>query len=161
MRTILLALLSALWLTGPAYGHADDAQPPRPFDPALAEQTAFGIAADPAKATRTVAIAMGDDMRFTPQALAFRKGETVRFVVLNKGKLLHELVLGTREDLDKHAEAMKKFPGMEHDEPHMVHVKPGTSGSLTWTFNRAGEFHFACLIPEHYGAGMMGRIVVK
>jgi uncharacterized cupredoxin-like copper-binding protein len=29
-----------------------------------------------------------------------------------------------------------------------------------WRFNRAGEFRFACLIPGHYEAGMMGWIKV-
>ena len=35
-------------------------------------------------------------------------GETVRFVVANKGATMHELVLGTKGDIDKHAQAMKR-----------------------------------------------------
>jgi len=38
-------------------------------------------------------IAMSDKMHFLPSVLTIRKGETVRFVVRNEGKLLHELVL--------------------------------------------------------------------
>jgi uncharacterized cupredoxin-like copper-binding protein len=49
---------------------------------------------------------------------------------------------------------------MEHDEAHMVHVKPAKAEPLVWNFNRAGEFQFACLIPGHYEAGMVGTIVV-
>jgi len=56
---------------------------------------------------------------------------------------------------------MVKFPGMEHDEAHMVHVRPAKNQPLVWNFNRAGEFQFACLIPGHYQAGMVGTIVVR
>jgi uncharacterized cupredoxin-like copper-binding protein len=71
----------------------------------------------------------------------------VHFVVRNDGKLLHEMVLGTQDDLAKHAELMRKFPDMEHDEPHMVHVPPGRTEIMVWQFNRPGEFRFACLVP--------------
>jgi uncharacterized cupredoxin-like copper-binding protein len=103
---------------------------------------------------------MTDNMRFTPDKLDIRLGETVRLVMRNDGKLLHELVIGTRKDLDEHAALMMKFPGMEHDEPYMAHVPPGKTGQIVWTFNRAGEFDFACLIAGHYQAGMVGKIKV-
>ncbi|MDT3668886.1 MAG: cupredoxin family protein [Aromatoleum sp.] len=123
-------------------------------------QQPWGIAGDPAQATRTIPITMSDDMRFTPDRIDVRVGETVRFVYRNVGKVLHEMVLGTKATLDEHADLMKKFPGMEHDEPWMAHVAPGGRGEIVWTFNRPGEFDFACLIPGHYDAGMVGRIVV-
>ena len=144
-----------------AHAHGPEKHDAKAFDPALAEQTSFGVAADPKKATRTMTIAMDDRMRFTPETLTIRRGETVRFVVRNGGKLMHEMVLGTQAELNKHAEEMKQFPDLEHAEPHMVHVAPGKAGDLAWTFNRAGEFHFGCLIPGHYDAGMKGRIIVK
>ena len=62
--------------------------------------------------------------------------------------------------LDEHAALMKKFPNMEHDEPYMAHVEPGKKGEIVWTFNRVGEFDFACLLPGHYEAGMRGTINV-
>jgi uncharacterized cupredoxin-like copper-binding protein len=141
-----------------AHGNADHAGKP----PAAAqkEQKDWGIAGDASSVTRTVTLAMDDSMRFTPDKLAFKQGETVRFVIRNQGKLLHELVIGTRPDLDAHAAMMVKFPGMEHDEPYMSHVPAGKSGALVWTFNRAGEFDFACLIAGHYQAGMVGKISV-
>jgi uncharacterized cupredoxin-like copper-binding protein len=61
----------------------------------------------------------------------------------------------------RHYEATKKFPEMEHDEPNMVHVKPGESGEMVWQFTKAGEFEFACLIPGHREAGMHGKIIVS
>ena len=124
------------------------------------EQKDWGIAGDPKAVTRTIEIVMTDDMRFTPDRVEVRQGETVRLVVRNGGQMLHELVLGTKDELDAHAAAMMKFPGMEHDEAHMVHVKPAKSEPLVWNFNRPGEFQFACLIPGHYQAGMVGTIVV-
>jgi len=128
---------------------------------APAEQKDWGIAGDPKKATRTIEIRMTDDMRFAPKAIQVKLGETVRLVAVNAGKVLHEIVIGTPQELKAHAEMMKKHPGMEHDEPYMAHVDPGQKGTIVWTFNRAGSFEFACLIPSHFEAGMIGRITVK
>jgi uncharacterized cupredoxin-like copper-binding protein len=49
---------------------------------------------------------------------------------------------------------------MEHEEPYMAHVSPGKTGEIVWTFNKAGNFDFACLIAGHYQAGMVGKITV-
>ena len=125
------------------------------------EQKPWGIAAAPAEATRTIQIRMDDKMRFTPAHINVREGETVRLRIANRGKLLHELVIGTREELQAHAELMKKHPGMEHDEPYMAHVNAGKRGEITWTFNRPGDFEFACLIAGHFEAGMRGTIRVN
>lgn len=128
---------------------------------APAEQKEWGIAGDPKKAIRTIEIRMTDDMRFAPNQIQVKLGETVRLVAVNAGKVLHEIVIGTPQELKAHAEMMKKHPGMEHDEPYMAHVEPGQKGAIVWTFNRAGSFEFACLIPGHFEAGMIGRITVK
>ena len=124
------------------------------------EQKPWGIAGDPRDAKRTIEVVMTDDMRFTPSNIEVRQGETVKFVVRNKGKVLHEMVIGDRKTLDEHAALMAKFPNMEHDEPYMSHVAAGRRGTLVWNFNRAGDFDFACLIPGHYQAGMVGKIKV-
>ena len=124
------------------------------------EQKAWGIAGDAKAVTRTVTLKMTDNMRFTPDRVEIKLGETIRFVVQNDGKMLHELVIGTKKELDEHAALMLKFPNMEHDEAHMAHVATGKQGELVWKFNRAGEFDFACLIPGHYQAGMVGKINV-
>jgi uncharacterized cupredoxin-like copper-binding protein len=129
--------------------------------PVRKEQKDWGIAGDAKAAKRTIEIQMTDDMRFTPDRIDVMLGETVRFVHRNQGKLLHEFVLGTRRELDEHAALMLKFPNMEHDEPYMAHVPPGKTGEIVWTFNRIGDFDFACLIPGHYQAGMVGKIKVE
>lgn len=142
-----------------AFAHGDT-HGSKKFDPATAEQKDFGIAGDPKKATRTIKVSMGDDMRFTPNEIKVSQGTTVKLVVSNTGKIKHEMVLGTAKDLAEHAELMKKFPDMEHDEPYMAHVNPGATETMVWTFNKAGEFDFACLMAGHFAAGMVGKITV-
>ena len=124
------------------------------------EQKPWGIAGDAKAVTRTIKVGMNDKMRFVPERIDVKLGETIRFAMSNDGKLMHEFVLGTKKELDEHAALMKKFPDMEHDEPYMAHVAPGKKGEIIWTFNRAGEFDFACLLPGHYEAGMVGKIRV-
>lgn len=145
--------------TSTAFAHGNEDHAGKP-GVVKKEQKDWGIAGDAKSATRTVTLTMDDNMRFTPDKLAFKQGETVRFVIRNQGKLLHELVIGNKADLDSHAAMMVKFPGMEHDEPYMAHVPAGKSSDLVWTFNRTGEFDFACLIAGHYQAGMVGKISV-
>lgn len=128
--------------------------------PLRLEQKDWGIAAEAKAAGRTIKVGMNDAMRFVPERIEVRQGETVRFVIRNDGQVMHEFVLGTKKELDAHAEMMMKHPGMEHDEPYMAHVAPGKTGEITWTFNRAGEFDFACLIAGHYQAGMVGKVKV-
>ena len=156
----LLALAAWLAIAAPAlHAHGDAKEPPSKH--VAGEQTAFGIAGEVAKATRTVTVDMSDRMRFDPATLEVKRGETVRFVVRNKGAQLHEMVIGTPKELAEHAALMRKFPDMEHDAPYMTHVKPGASGEIVWMFNRPGTFQFACLVAGHYEAGMTGRITVK
>ena len=126
-----------------------------------AEQTAFGIAADPAAATRVIHIEMSDAMRFNPSKIHVKRGEKVKFAIVNKGAVKHEMVLGTMAELKEHMALMKKFPDMEHDEPSMTRVEPGKTGQITWQFNRPGTFYYACLVPGHFEAGMVGKVVVK
>jgi len=155
------ALLAAALLAGaaPALAHGNEAHAPK-AGPVKKEQKDWGIAGDARAARRTIAVGMSDAMRFTPVRIEVRQGETVRFVVRNTGRVMHEFVIGTRQELVAHALLMRKFPDMEHDEPYMAHVPPGRRGEIVWTFNRAGEFEFACLIAGHFEAGMVGTIRV-
>ena len=113
-----------------------------------------------AKVTRTVKVDMTDNMRFTPEHIDVKRGETVRFIVSNSGKLKHELVLGTEKALKEHYEAMKKNPEMEHADPNQVTLAPGKTGEIVWQFTRSGEVAFGCLQPGHYDAGMKGAVRV-
>jgi uncharacterized cupredoxin-like copper-binding protein len=131
------------------------------IDYSSVEEHEFGKASDPRHADKTVTIDMSDTLRFDPEEVHVKPGETVRFVVRNKGKLMHEMVLGTSGSLDQHAQMMMKFPGMEHDEPHMAHVAPGGEHMMGWKFTKAGEYHFGCLVPGHFQAGMKGKVIVR
>ena len=128
--------------------------------PVKKEQKDWGIAGNAKAVKRTVEFKMSDSMRFAPDTLEVKQGETVKIVLKNDGAMLHEFVLGTKKELDEHAALMLKVPNMEHDEPYMAHVRPGKTGEIVWTFNRAGDFDFACLIAGHYSAGMVGKVKV-
>lgn len=124
------------------------------------EEHPFGKQGDPKKATRTIAIDMSDNMRFTPSEITVKQGETIRFVVKNKGEMLHEMVIGTMDGLKEIHEMIMKDPNMAHEEPYMTHVSPGKKETMVWQFTQAGEFYYACLIPGHFEAGMIGKIKV-
>ena len=128
-----------------AGGHADDA---------------IGVPGIAAKVTRTVAVDMTDDMRFTPASVAAIQGEIIRFKVKNSGKVKHEFVLGTKKELKGHYDAMMKNPEMEHADPNMITLAPGRTGDVIWQFTQSGKVDFACLQPGHYDAGMKGQVTV-
>jgi len=143
---------------------------------------AFGQPAPADKATRTVEITL-QDIAFSPTSLDVKAGETVRFVLVNKGRLLHEFNLGDaamhaqhqQEMLQMQASGMLTPTGMgemdhsamghgevmKHDDPNSVLVAPGKTAELTWTFKQATGLEFACNLPGHYQAGMVGKLNVS
>lgn len=148
----LLALPVASLAHSGADGHVTE------YDPVENE---FGSYGPDMKSSRVIKVDMNDKMRFSPERIEVKVGEVIRFEHTNTGKLMHEFVLGTGEYLTEHAEMMKKFPNMEHDEPYMAHVAPGKTASMLWKFDKPGVYSFGCLIPGHFDAGMKGEIVVE
>jgi uncharacterized cupredoxin-like copper-binding protein len=124
-----------------------------------------GEPGDPNKPARVVKVRMAEDgkkMLFEPALIQVRWGEQIRFVLDNSGIEDHEFVLATVTENRKHADLMKKYPEMEHDDANAKRVRPfGESGQLVWKFTKRGEFEYACLVPGHYEAGMHGKIIVK
>ena len=159
MKT-LIALIAAFAVAVPTMAFAHEKEAPKKSTVVKNEQKEWGIAGDAKAVKRTIKLSMSDTMRFTPDKIEVKQGETVRITLTNDGKILHEMVIGTKKVLDEHAALMVKFPTMEHDEPYMAHIPPGKTGEIIWTFNKAGEFDFACLIAGHYQAGMVGKITV-
>jgi uncharacterized cupredoxin-like copper-binding protein len=155
LQTVLVlvasSLLPALALAGGNHGggHAASGHAPN-----------AGMPGHPADVARTITVTMDDSMRFIPDNFSVKAGETIRFLVQNTGSLQHEMVLGSTADLKAHAEMMRKFPGMEHDEPNMVTLEPGAQGSVVWKFDQPGTVDFACLVPGHMEAGMVGKVSV-
>jgi uncharacterized cupredoxin-like copper-binding protein len=123
-------------------------------------ETAFGRTGDPKRVVRTIDVALHDTMRFDPADLTVRQGDTIRLRVRNSGRVLHELVIGTEDELARHAALMRANPDMEHDAPYMAHVSPGRRGEIVWQFTQAGTFKYGCLVPGHFEAGMVGTIRV-
>ncbi len=156
-KTLLAVTIAATSALALAHGDAAHAKKDTPV---VKEQKPWGIAGDARAVKRTITVSMTDTMRFSPEKIDVKQGDTLKFVLKNDGKVMHEFVIGTRKDLDEHAALMMKFPNMEHDEPYMAHVAPGKTGTIVWTFNKAGSFDFACLIAGHFQAGMVGKIMV-
>lgn len=124
------------------------------------DTAAIGQPGQASQVTRTIQVDMFDSMQFSPTSDSVKAGETIKFVLNNRGQVKHEFVLGTEQDLKEHYQQMLKFPEMEHDDPNMVTVEPGKSGTVIWKFTKAGTVDFACLLPGHYDAGMKGFIKV-
>ena len=141
-----------------AHGDADHAKKGRDFS-LENHASALGKPGDPKKVGRTNEITMRDAMRFSPASVAVKRNETIRFVLKNEGKLKHEMVLGTIEELKEHAALMLKFPEMEYAEPNQASVAAGKTGELVWQFTKAGTFDFDCLQVGHHEAGMKGQVI--
>src|SRR3974377_276040 len=104
-----------------------------------------GEPGNPRKPARTIRVAMIDDgsetdMKFEPAVITVRKGEQIRFVLENAGTESHEFMLATVAENRKHAELMKKFPDMEHDDPNGKRLAVSERGELLWRFTKAGGF---------------------
>lgn len=128
------------------------------------DETEYGVPGDKNKPSRTVVVQLteaGRKMVFIPDVISIRRGEQIKFVLRNVGVIEHEFVLGTKAEIDAHAEQMKKNPDMEHDDPQSKRLKAKENGEIYWRFTKAGEFEFACLIPGHREMGMHGKIFVK
>jgi uncharacterized cupredoxin-like copper-binding protein len=115
--------------------------------------------------SRSIAIQMDDQMRFTPDHIAVQAGETIRFVVHNAGRTPHEMVLGSEAALAQHAQAMRQGAGHEAGHQHgtgaAITVAAGQTGELVVRFAQATTLQMACLIPGHYEAGMRGAVTVS
>ena len=120
-----------------------------------------GRPGDAAKVARTIDVSMDDSMRFNPNSIRVKAGETVRFFIRNTGSLDHEMVIGTLAELKEHSAMMKKMPTMQHAEPNMIRLAPGQRGGIVWQFDKPGIVDFACLVPGHMEAGMVGKVTVN
>lgn len=124
-----------------------------------------GQPGDLKKPARIVLVTMRetDDgkMIYVPNRVDVKRGEQVRFIITNAGEIPHEFTLASVEDNLKHAEEMKKNPEMEHDDPNSKTIQPKKKAEIVWRFSKAGTFEFACLIPGHREAGMIGTVGVK
>jgi len=109
---------------------------------------------------RTVVIEMDDSLRFVPAHWEATEGEALRLVVINSGKVRHELVIGQENELTEHAKRMREGSQDHHHNDSAVSVEPGQAAVLRWTFTTPGIWGMACFEPGHFEAGMVGHITV-
>jgi uncharacterized cupredoxin-like copper-binding protein len=128
------------------------------------ESFSAGEPADPGQPSKIIQVTMGEQdgkMLFVPARLEIRKGEQVKFMLRNNRELDHEFVLANTAENREHAEAMKMHPDMAHADANGRRIAPKATSEMAWKLTKAGEFEYACLIPGHREAGMVGTIVVK
>lgn len=116
-----------------------------------------GPGSTPAKVIHIQAL---DGMRFRPERITVERGETVKFVVTNVGKLVHEFVIGDAALQTAHEKEMQAHPGMQMQDVNGVTILPGQTKDLVWTFTRDGVTEYACHEPGHFAAGMVGKIII-
>jgi uncharacterized cupredoxin-like copper-binding protein len=148
-----------------------------------AKQAGHGAPGEASAATRTIEIIMKDNF-YEPEEIEVSAGETIRFVIVNAGDLVHEFNIGTAATHEEHMPMMQMMVdhgvlepskinhdvaksmqasmghGM-HDEPNSVLLEPGKSGEIIWTFPESGEIEFACNVPGHYDGGMVIETSIK
>lgn len=160
----ILIVLSALSASAPiAFAHGESGH--------MSEDKAAGKPGDPKNVTRTVRVG-ADEYTFAMPQSTFKAGETVKFVVTNKGTLMHEFTIGTSAAQAEHRKMMegmsdKAHGGMSHDKDmdtmasNAIHVMPGETKELVWTFTQAGTVEYACNFPGHADLGMEGALTVQ
>ncbi|MBI3677000.1 MAG: cupredoxin domain-containing protein [Proteobacteria bacterium] len=128
--------------------------------------TPWGTSGDRAKVTRTVTI-IATEIKFNVTHLTFKKGETVKFVFVNKGEQAHEFMIADAAEQAEHRKMMSDMAGANMqaanhaDEGNVVDAKPNETKELVWRFTKKGKFQFACNYIGHAEAGMIGTIDVR
>ncbi len=142
-----------------------------------------GEAGKASEASRTITVEMYDNY-YEPESIDVKPGETVRFVVENKGNLVHEFNIGTPAMHEAHQKEMKMMvehgviqggklnhdmmdmdmgngQSMKHDDPNSILLEPGKNGEVVWKFAEKTNIEFACNVPGHYQSGMYGEVIFE
>jgi uncharacterized cupredoxin-like copper-binding protein len=109
---------------------------------------------------KEVRIEVDDTMRFSPATWEAQAGEPIRIILVNKGKVDHELVIGSEKEIIAHAKEMANPGTKGHHHANEISAKPGQQAELVWTFKKPGQYAMACFEPGHYEGGMKGLINV-
>jgi|TARA_B100001540_G_scaffold314601_1_gene339928 uncharacterized cupredoxin-like copper-binding protein len=148
-----------------------------------ASMNMVGEKGDPNKIDRVIEIEMYDNYYY-PTQVDVKKGETIKFVVKNLGKLVHEYNIGTKEmhikhqpemvklveneilladkiDHKKMKEMAKKDHSLGHSHANSVLLEPMKTGEIIWKFTKDISLEMACNMPGHYEAGMVGKIIIE
>ena len=129
---------------------------------------------------RVIKVVMYDNY-YQPNSFKVNKNETIKFEVENKGELVHEFNIATKEmhlkhqpemmmmveheilladkiDKKKMKEMSKKNPTMAHSHSNSVLLSPGEKAELIWKFSNTVDIEAACNVPGHYDVGMKAKI---
>ena len=129
---------------------------------------------------RVIKVSMYDNY-YQPNIFKVKKNETIKFILENKGELVHEFNIATKKmhlkhqpemmmmveneilladkiDKKKMKELAKKDPSMAHSHSNSVLLSPGESADLIWKFSNTVEIEAACNVPGHYDVGMIAKI---
>ena len=130
--------------------------------------------------SRTITIKMYDNY-YKPAQINVKKNETIKFIILNLGELVHEFNIATKEmhlkhqpemmmlveneillpnrvDMNKMKEMAKTNKHLEHSHSNSVLVSPSEKGELIWKFSNKVKIEVACNVPGHYEVGMIAAI---
>jgi uncharacterized cupredoxin-like copper-binding protein len=117
-------------------------------------------AADTRPVSRTIQLDTTDTLRFAPEQLRVRSGETIAFEIRNPGAVPHEFFIGTSVEQQQHEREMASGAPM-HAEPGQVDVPAGGTARLVYSFDQPGTLEFGCHVAGHFPAGMRGTITVS
>ena len=141
---------------------------------------AIGSKGNKENVDRVIKVVMYDNY-YKPNSFKVKKNETIKFVVTNKGELVHEFNIATKEmhlkhqpemmmmveheilladkiDKKKMMEMSKKNPAMAHSHSNSVLLSPGEKAELIWKFSNTVDIEAACNVPGHYDVGMIAKI---
>ena len=138
----------------------------------------IGQAGDISHIDRVIEVDLGE-MYFDPSSFDVERGETIRFVLNNSGRVVHEFAIGTEAMQNSHAgemralmaEGMMTTRELRHDrmiEAGRMHLdansrllEPRQSTELVWTFSGDQDaLIIACNVPGHRAAGMEAAVVI-
>jgi uncharacterized cupredoxin-like copper-binding protein len=109
-----------------------------------------GFVAGTVATPRVIRVVAGPGYTFNPSVIAVARGETVTFAVTSMGGLVHEFMVGPAADVTADTVGT----------PEVADIGMMQTKSVTYTFDGAGPYAFACHAAGHYEAGMRGTIDV-
>jgi uncharacterized cupredoxin-like copper-binding protein len=118
-------------------------RPPGPPDPGEP-----GFVAGTKAKPRFIDIEATDLLLFEPNAVNVQQGETITFRIRNRGQAEHEFKVGPMQDV------FADVPST----PEIAGITPGSTKTLTFTFDGTGPYAFACHAPGHFENGMIGFV---
>ena len=133
--------------------------------------------------SRVIKVIMYDNY-YEPSTFQIKKGETIKFEVVNAGELVHEfniankmmhikhqpemtkmveneILLADSIDKDKMKKLAKTDKSMGHSHSNSVLLEPKQKGNIIWKFDNAINIEIACNVPGHYQTGMIAKVDIK